>query len=450
MADPIHGLTTRAANQVGQVVRKVLRTLPDTGRRTRRVVGNSSGNSNAGSTGSTGCCCNSMNCVRLCDLTVADVVTECDECPSGATKKYTVTFGSGWISGNAILTHVDGGCTWESATFSITISGITGTYKWVLVQAGSASTLTLTWVSGDDPVQACAGYATTVTIVYTATTTQGQAWSCLCNSKMQLTTDRTTIPTGSGLEGEVCVVPQSVAGTPTDGCVVDAEAVCYEMIVAGVSGPACVSQYNKTYNIVSLGTCSCFVSPVEVTTSPARSLGTMSPDCTCGAETTTADRWWFNYLGPGVTPTLVFGPAYSGDSCSPTGYVSYNLISGTPLTDDDLVFEFSGSYLNHRCTLGGSFDNGGYTTWPTTLTMTRNADCSYTAANCDCLGGESDVAPGCADTCTWIGVDSGGGVIVWNSTGGTGIDGCDSCGGCNQPGHTPSLGETATTGCIDA
>ena len=38
MADPVFGLTATAAKQVGQVVREVLRTLPATGRRTRRVV----------------------------------------------------------------------------------------------------------------------------------------------------------------------------------------------------------------------------------------------------------------------------------------------------------------------------------------------------------------------------------------------------------------------------
>ena len=38
MADPVFGLTATAAKQVGQVVREVLRTLPPTGRRTRRVV----------------------------------------------------------------------------------------------------------------------------------------------------------------------------------------------------------------------------------------------------------------------------------------------------------------------------------------------------------------------------------------------------------------------------
>ena len=38
MADPVFGLTSTAAKQVGQVVREVLRTLPPTGRRTRRVV----------------------------------------------------------------------------------------------------------------------------------------------------------------------------------------------------------------------------------------------------------------------------------------------------------------------------------------------------------------------------------------------------------------------------
>ena len=38
MADPVFGLTATAAKQVGHVVREVLRTLPPTGRRTRRVV----------------------------------------------------------------------------------------------------------------------------------------------------------------------------------------------------------------------------------------------------------------------------------------------------------------------------------------------------------------------------------------------------------------------------
>lgn len=38
MADPVYGLTPAAAKQTGQVVRQVLRTLPPTGRRTRRVV----------------------------------------------------------------------------------------------------------------------------------------------------------------------------------------------------------------------------------------------------------------------------------------------------------------------------------------------------------------------------------------------------------------------------
>lgn len=222
MADPVYGLTSSAARQTGQVVRQVLRTLPPTGRRTRRVIGGGGGGGGGGtSDGSTGCCCNSMNCVRLCDLTVTDVITDCGQCLTGATKTYTVAFatGYGWLAVTATLTHVDGGCTWESLEFDITISGITGSYKWVFVQDGASSTITLTWVSGDDPVQTCADYATPVVIAYEATTTQGQAWSCLCNSKMQLTTDRTTIPADSGMFGEICVVPQQVPLPGSGGCV---------------------------------------------------------------------------------------------------------------------------------------------------------------------------------------------------------------------------------------
>jgi len=44
MADPVYGLTSTAAKQVGQVVREVLRTLPPTGRRTRRVIGGGGNN----------------------------------------------------------------------------------------------------------------------------------------------------------------------------------------------------------------------------------------------------------------------------------------------------------------------------------------------------------------------------------------------------------------------
>ena len=46
MADPVFGLTATAAKQVGKVVRDALRTLPPTGRRTRRVIKGGGGGGN--------------------------------------------------------------------------------------------------------------------------------------------------------------------------------------------------------------------------------------------------------------------------------------------------------------------------------------------------------------------------------------------------------------------
>lgn len=69
MADPVYGLTQTAAKQVGQVVREVLRTLPPTGRRTRRVVGGGGGSAAQG---------------RL-----TSALTACDNALTGAT---TFTF----------------------------------------------------------------------------------------------------------------------------------------------------------------------------------------------------------------------------------------------------------------------------------------------------------------------------------------------------------------------
>ena len=69
MADPVFGLTATAAKQVGQVVREVLRTLPPTGRRTRRVIGGGAGSAAQG---------------RL-----TSALTPCDNALTGAT---TFTF----------------------------------------------------------------------------------------------------------------------------------------------------------------------------------------------------------------------------------------------------------------------------------------------------------------------------------------------------------------------
>jgi hypothetical protein len=69
MADPVFGLTSTAAKQVGQVVREVLRTLPPTGRRTRRVIGGGAGSAAQG---------------RL-----TSALTPCDNALTGAT---TFTF----------------------------------------------------------------------------------------------------------------------------------------------------------------------------------------------------------------------------------------------------------------------------------------------------------------------------------------------------------------------
>jgi hypothetical protein len=69
MADPVYGLTQTAAKQVGQVVREVLRTLPPTGRRTRRVIGGGAGSAAQG---------------RL-----TSALTACDNALTGAT---TFTF----------------------------------------------------------------------------------------------------------------------------------------------------------------------------------------------------------------------------------------------------------------------------------------------------------------------------------------------------------------------
>ena len=69
MADPVFGLTATAAKQVGQVVREVLRTLPATGRRTRRVIGGGAGSAAQG---------------RL-----TSALTACDNALTGAT---TFTF----------------------------------------------------------------------------------------------------------------------------------------------------------------------------------------------------------------------------------------------------------------------------------------------------------------------------------------------------------------------
>ena len=69
MADPVFGLTAPAAKQVGKVVREVLRTLPPTGRRTRRVIGGGGGSAAQG---------------RL-----TSALTACDNALTGAT---TFTF----------------------------------------------------------------------------------------------------------------------------------------------------------------------------------------------------------------------------------------------------------------------------------------------------------------------------------------------------------------------
>jgi len=388
MADPVFGLTATAAKQVGQVVREVLRTLPETGRRTRRVIGNNRSSGGIYSNnGDSGCCCNAMKCVRLCDLTVSDVVTECAACPVGATKTYTIAVatGSGWMPASAKVTHVAGGCTWESASFSITIKGVTGTYKWRLVQAGASSTLTLTYVSGYDPVNACAGYYTPVTIRYTATT-GGQAWSCLCNSQMTLTTDRTKIPFGSGLAGEICVVPGGITPLVAPCDVIN---YCYSLSVAGVTGTCtcAASIYNGDFVMMPLssaGGC-CFGSRgsrVDV----GSGIGGGSPDCTCTSPAFDQYLWCFDQQA-GVLQ-------WGNIPCS--GFttnvrVIYYLTSGVVGTGGDLVFTLNHNYIADAC-------GAGYVVFPNTLTL-HQTDCSYTGGDCNCPGGGT--GDGCAGSATW-------------------------------------------------
>ena len=234
MADPIHGLTTRAANQVGQVVRKVLRTLPETGRRTRRVIGNNRGGSIDFSSSGACACCNCLECVRRANASV----DECAACPRRATKRYAVILGA-WTAFPELtvysdtatppgirLTHLGGtSCLWESADTSVTRDGDTGVYKWRLTQAGASTSLELVFVSGVDVIQID---TTSFAVEWLAT----DAGSCLCERSMKAT-NPDQFPCPAGLFCTICLIPIADTTCQLPDCLEDGPAW---MDITGITG----------------------------------------------------------------------------------------------------------------------------------------------------------------------------------------------------------------------
>lgn len=166
------------------------------------IVGSAAVDSGGSSGGGCGCC-DCLDCVESADAEVDD----CAECTNGAMTRYSIPLGT-WaewpeLGGTVIVTQESGTCVWKSRLLAVRdpVSGCRGWYQYTLTQDGIDSSLTLAWVSGEDPLELD-------TAVHVVEWRAVAPWSCLCSSKMQAVNGE-LFPSPSGLNCQICVVPYS-------------------------------------------------------------------------------------------------------------------------------------------------------------------------------------------------------------------------------------------------
>lgn len=155
-------------------------------------------------------CCDAMVCASDSD----SPITTCGSCPDGATTSYMIDVGD-WTAypllGGVRTVYHTSGCTWEGESVEITVPGDpsavpptsdqTGTYKWVLTQAGNNSTFQLVWVMDDNPLDLGGDNE----VLWVALT----PWSCRCIAPMRAVNGH-RFPSPSGLRCQICVTPTPV------------------------------------------------------------------------------------------------------------------------------------------------------------------------------------------------------------------------------------------------
>lgn len=446
-------LGPNAKRDLNTLRNRYIRRQPDAGQASHRrnPWGSDSGSDGNGNSSGPCGCCNCLDCIDLCDARDEDVVTDCEAC-GVAIKTYLIDVGN-WsafpeLGGSFLVTHVDGGCVWESDN----LTQSSGVYKWVLTLAGGSSTLQLEHVSGADPVHLLNGWRQ---VKYVA----DGSWNCLCASHMKAESrERITRP--AGLNCSICVIPRLGVYNPTCPTIpsVDGVIPCFTRFtfpditfLFSEDNP----NHCKYVSCENIPGNPMFNFPYGFEGSTERFMtlhrSGLDEHCPWGGGISEADP---------VPPVVSNGISIGGhDGLSFSVSVDY-----TAGTIDLLFYSYQGQvqaqyYLDptdwviglNTLDLINDYGSSTAVTWPATITITAT-DCMYSSTHPDygygCgYGVTGDEPADCGDSCYWLGIAVEGGDPIWSQTGGTGIDFCANCGGCPEPAVAATVGATAQTFC---
>lgn len=406
MSEDVFGLTGDGIRRTAETNRRVLGRLPDVGRRTRRAPQSMRNGDGDGNGGSSGCaCCGCLSCVDLCEQDATKVVTDCDQCPNGATKKVIVRLAD--VLGAYELTHTTG-CNWTKTDISVTVDGVTGLYAVTYVAAGTLSTCQMSWVSGDDPLSLIGD----VRIVKWKAD-PNREWSCLCNSVMIPAVAGERFPKGIAWNCEICISPKPET-LSDDGCEwLSSRGLCISSIAfagmdatgTGIESRGCdltIVDGLSTQNYHACGgepdaTC-CYSIPYTL-------RNPCPPDFATSGEVCVYAQVCVNDSTGELTATVIYIADFGTNVARYLYEATYSL--GTAAVRGVNTLSYVSSFATNPSSLP---DTDG--TWPASLTVIVT-DCSYSATNpdygygCGASSGGGG-GTGCGGSCIYRAMDSTG------------------------------------------
>lgn len=408
----VFGFDKDGVRRTAETNRRVLGTLPPVGRRTRRIYTGNTSTGGGGGTGGGGCsCCDCTQCLNICDQNSLDVIQTCSACTT-APRKYTINLGS--VLGTRDFNYVSG-CTWETDNFTVYYTYPTGAggstasvVKGTLVEAGTSSTLVVSFVSGTNTMKL--GEARQLSWK----PDPDKSWSCICNMTMIPSVSPEKFPPNLFVPCEACVAPADSPPRSSDCTYLNDRGWCLESVTTtavDLSGSGGVTDCTS-------GT---------ITESPLTATGADEPCC----YDLSGDGGFLGYL------------AYA---CSPSGaylhvrvHVCVNSTTGVLSALVTLeegftaaLYIFTGTYVTSGAAAlganvltfvsstavttagGGAITDGS---WPASITVNISR-CSFEDTNVDygygCGGGSTDCS-GLCPAVSAVGVSPTG--FVWTFTG---------------------------------
>lgn len=392
----------------------------------------------------------------MCTQNADDVIQTCSEC-TVAPKTFTVSFGA--VIGTKTFVYVSG-CTWETANFTVYYvyptgggGSTAGVYKGTFVEAGTSSTLDITFVSGTDTMKLSTARA------LSWKPDPDKFWSCICNMTMIPAVSPERFPPNLFAPCEACVAP------------VDATAASYADCGYLATNELCID--SVTMAAVDLSAAG-GIQDCTLTTLTDEPLATQSNDPT---------DCCFSLSGKPYSAAIGY---YELIACSPSGASMYQAVqvcvdatTGTLTVTVTIgqgypaaIYIFEATYtavgpvavgantVTYVSSAGYSTTGGGAitdATWPATLTI-KASHCLFGDTNGDygygCGGGSTD----CSGLCTAVSeVGASPTGFVWTFTGADPsncVGASCICQTIDQItslfGYPPSLGATAGAPCVSS